>query len=235
MPGDIEAELMTTARVAKLAAPLGPATLASSATAFAKLLEEATLLATTERRADVRPLAPLIAIDQGEELFTAENAAESDRFLELVAALLNSTPEDVDPYFLMTIRADSLEPLLQRWPTLYRDIITKPAEVFSELVQRLTVEPALADRLAADTNGGDALPLLLSRSKSYLRNSESMETCRSSTTTRWVVLADRSIARSPMHSVRLVRPARRRTFGAFSCLPLKLSNTLRPRRYATVV
>ena len=35
-----------------------------------------------------RPPAPLIAIDQGEELFAAEDAQESDRFLNVLAALL---------------------------------------------------------------------------------------------------------------------------------------------------
>jgi hypothetical protein len=70
-----------------------------------------------------------------------------------------------------------VEPLLQRWsalglavpetqllpplsPTAYRDVITKPAEVYTGRVRRLVVEPALADKLALDTTGGDALPLL---------------------------------------------------------------------------
>jgi hypothetical protein len=70
-----------------------------------------------------------------------------------------------------------MEPLLQRWPALglaapetqvlpplsptaYRDVITKPAEVYTERVRRLVAEPALADKLALDATGGDALPLL---------------------------------------------------------------------------
>ena len=54
--------------------------------------------------------------------------------------------------------ADSVEQLLQRWPALglavpplsptaYRDVITKPAEVYTERVRRLVAEPALADKL----------------------------------------------------------------------------------------
>jgi formylglycine-generating enzyme required for sulfatase activity len=110
-------------------------------------------------------------------LFASENAAESKRFLELLASVFNDLPEDVDPYVIVTIRADSVEPLLQRWPALglaapetqmlpplsptaYRDVITKPAEVYTERVRRLVAEPALADKLALDATGGDALPLL---------------------------------------------------------------------------
>ena len=167
VPGDIEACLMQPDRAAAIGA-------------LSDLLSEATALATAARRAgviDARPPAPLLAIDQGEELFASEDKAESDRFLELLAALFNDLPEDVDPYLLLTIRADSLEPLLQRWPelglaapemqalpplspTAYRDVITKPAEVYSNRVRRLVVEPALADKLALDATGGDALPLL---------------------------------------------------------------------------
>jgi hypothetical protein len=45
-------------------------------------------------------------------------------------------------------------------PTAYRDVITKPAEVYTERVRRLVAEPALAGKLALDATGGDALPLL---------------------------------------------------------------------------
>jgi len=167
VPGDIEASLTQAVR-------------AAAVSALAALLAEATALATTARRAgvvDARPPAPLLAVDQGEELFASENVAESERFLELLAAVFNDLPEDVDPYVLVTIRADSVEPLLQRWPALglavpetqmlpplsptaYRDIIAKPAEVYSGRVRRLAVEPALAGKLALDATGGDALPLL---------------------------------------------------------------------------
>jgi formylglycine-generating enzyme required for sulfatase activity len=166
VPGDIEASLTQPDRAA--------------VSALAGLLDEATALATTARRAgvvDARPPAPLLAVDQGEELFASENAAESERFLALLASVFNDLPEDVDPYVLVTIRADSVEPLLERWPALrlaapetqmlpplsptaYRDVITKPAEVYTERVRRLVVEPALAAKLALDATGADALPLL---------------------------------------------------------------------------
>ena len=165
--GDIEAALMQEDR-AEAIAMLG------------RLLAEATALATEARRAGVahaRPPAPVLAIDQGEELFAVEDQAESVRFLELLAAVFNDLPEDVDPYLLLTIRADSLEPLLQRWPALglvapemqalpplsptaYRDVIAKPAEVYTQRVRRLAVEPGLTGKLALDATGADALPLL---------------------------------------------------------------------------
>ena len=166
VPGDISARLMKQG--------------AESAIALASLLSEATLLAANVRRAaspEARVPAPILAIDQGEELFAPENAAESGRFLELLAAVLKEPPAEVDPYVLVTIRVDSVEPLLQHWPALgldapetqvlpplapsaYRDVIVKPAQVYSERVRRLDVEPALVDQLARDTHGADALPLL---------------------------------------------------------------------------
>ena len=149
-------------------------------TALADLIADATALATSVRRAgmpDARAPAPVIAIDQGEELFAPENAAESERLLAMLASLLKAPPADVDPYVLLTIRADSVEALWQRLPALgldapetlpllplapdaYRDIILKPAAVYSSRVRQITVEPELVAALAGNTGGADALPLL---------------------------------------------------------------------------
>jgi hypothetical protein len=151
-----------------------------SAARLGQLLAEASLLATTARRVgdqDAPPPAPLLAIDQGEELFTAENLAESERFLGLLAAVLRGPPDNVDPYVLITIRADSVDTLLQRCPALglgtpqsrfltplsptaYREVIVGPADVYTRRVRRLTIEPALVDALVREAEGGDALPLL---------------------------------------------------------------------------
>ena len=148
--------------------------------ALVQFVADAAALATGIRRSadpEARPPAPIIAIDQGEELFAAENASESTRFLDLLAPLLRAPSRDVDPYVLLTIRADSVEALLQRWPALgleapevlylpplspdaYREIITRPAEVYSQRVRRLAIEPALASALARNSGGADALPLL---------------------------------------------------------------------------
>lgn len=166
MPGDISARL----------SKQGPEALL----ALSGLIGEATALATAARRSgapDARSPAPLIAIDQGEEMFATENAAESQRFLDLLAAVVKEPASQADPYLLVTIRADSVEALLQRWPALgldtpeshylpplppsaHRDVIVKPAEVYTERVRRLSVEPALRDALARDATGADALPLL---------------------------------------------------------------------------
>ncbi|MFM9938768.1 MAG: SUMF1/EgtB/PvdO family nonheme iron enzyme [Hyphomicrobiaceae bacterium] len=149
-------------------------------TAIADLIADAAALATSVRRAgmpDARPPAPVIAIDQGEELFASENAAESERLLAMLASLLRAPPTDVDPYVLLTIRADSVEALLQRLPALgldapetlpllplapdaYRDIILKPAAVYSSRARPITVEPELVAALARNMGGADALPLL---------------------------------------------------------------------------
>ena len=62
---------------------------AAAVAALGALMAEATALATDARRATVpeaRPPAPLLAIDQGEELFAAEDALENGRFLQLLAA-----------------------------------------------------------------------------------------------------------------------------------------------------
>ncbi len=80
-------------------------------------------------------------------MFAAENTAESQRLLEMLAEFLKEPPSDVDPYLLITIRADSVETLLQRWPAFgleapetqllpplspaaYRDVIVKPVELY---------------------------------------------------------------------------------------------------------
>jgi formylglycine-generating enzyme required for sulfatase activity len=148
--------------------------------ALTDLIVDATALATTVRRAgmpDTRAPAPIIAIDQSEELFAPENAAESDRFLAMLVPLLKAPPADVEPYVLLTIRADSVEALWQRLPALgldapetlpllplapdaYRDVILKPAAVYSSRVRPISVQPELVAALARNTSGADALPLL---------------------------------------------------------------------------
>jgi conflict system STAND superfamily ATPase len=116
--------------------------------------------------------AALISIDQGEELFAAENEV-----LAVLAAVLKDPPDDVDLYVILTIRADSKEALLAcaaalgldtpkpvylspMLPAAYRDVIVKPAEVYAAKVSRLAVDPSPAAALIADATGGDALPLL---------------------------------------------------------------------------
>jgi formylglycine-generating enzyme required for sulfatase activity/class 3 adenylate cyclase len=161
-------------------AAIGGARDAGRAEAFEALIAEATAVCTASQHAmapDAPAPAPLIAIDQGEELFAAEDVQESAHFLQMLAGLLKVASHGVDLYVLITIRADSVDSLLQRIaeldleapeplylmplsPGSYRDVILKPAEVYSRNVRRLAIEPALADQLVADATGADALPLL---------------------------------------------------------------------------
>jgi TPR repeat protein len=161
-------------------APLVAPDEARATQAFAELLTEAVELATDARRVgnpDAPPPAPLIAIDQAEEMLAAGRSAESDRFLALLAAFLKEPPAGIDPYVLLTIRADSVQELLDRVAALgletpkplylpplssaaYREVILRPAEVYSARVRRLEIEPMLADALVRDAAGADALPLL---------------------------------------------------------------------------
>jgi formylglycine-generating enzyme required for sulfatase activity len=124
-----------------------------------------------------RPPALILAIDQAEELFAADDAAESRRFTSLLGKLLNDPPAGVEPFAVFTIRSDGATrlfqvladerielpeslPLLPLPPTSYRDVILKPLEAVARRGQRLTLEPLLASQLVADAVGADALPLL---------------------------------------------------------------------------
>jgi formylglycine-generating enzyme required for sulfatase activity len=140
------------------------------------LLAQERALGVPDGKPPVR-VSPLIAIDQGEELFATEDAGESKRFLGLLGRVLSSPPEGLDPYALVTIRADSVLALLNIVPELridtphtimlpplspaaYRDVITKPAGVYTRQVKRLDIEPELIQVLITDATGADALPLL---------------------------------------------------------------------------
>jgi WD40 repeat protein len=121
----------------------------------------------------------VLPVDQAEELFNADAGAEAPRFLQLLASLVEgdvgATPAMI---VAVTIRADRYEPLqtapeldpvhLLVFPDLkplppagYTEVITGPARRGTVAGSRLTVEPALVERLLADTaEGADALPLL---------------------------------------------------------------------------
>jgi hypothetical protein len=169
-PGIIHAKLMAGD------AAEGAQQLAAHMSAAVALVAEERALNLAEGQASFR-LSPVVAIDQGEELFAAENAAQSNRFLDIMGHLLASPPAGLDPYVLVTIRADSVDALLKRVPTLglvtphpvmlpplsmaaYRDVITKPAAIYTRQVARLDLEPELVEALVKGASGADALPLL---------------------------------------------------------------------------
>jgi conflict system STAND superfamily ATPase/TIR domain-containing protein len=151
-----------------------------AAAAFIELMSLAATQAREMRLAgDQKGRAPalVLAIDQAEELFAVEDASESLRFLDLLANFLQNAPETIETFVLLTIRVESadqllralashsLEPpdaitLLPLAPSSYRDVILRPIDVAARRGQRITVEPALAERLTNDAVGADALPLL---------------------------------------------------------------------------
>jgi formylglycine-generating enzyme required for sulfatase activity len=172
-PGAIHAELMAGDAVA------GAQRLAAHVSAAVALVAEERALNLAEGQEGQTParLSPLIAVDQSEELFAAEDGVESNRFLDMMGHLMGAPPAGLDPYVLVTIRADSVEALLQRVPALglvtphtimlpplslaaYRDVITKPAGVYTREVARLDLEPELVEALVKGACGADALPLL---------------------------------------------------------------------------
>ena len=166
-PGEIHAELMA----------LDAATAAASCAGW---LAMAATYALEQRRVgdpEARTPGLVLAVDQGEELFAADDKTEIERFLLLLSHLMNGRPAGVEPLCLFTVRSDgaarlfqtltdlNLEipdtlPLLPLPRTTYRDVITKPLDLLARRGQRLTLSPALADRLVADATGADALPLL---------------------------------------------------------------------------
>jgi hypothetical protein len=82
-------------------ATAGAAKLAGFMSEAAKVVTEARSLAAEDARPPARP-SMMIAIDQGEELFAAEDAAESERFIAMLGHLLAHPPDGLDPYALIT-------------------------------------------------------------------------------------------------------------------------------------
>jgi formylglycine-generating enzyme required for sulfatase activity len=165
--GDVHAQLMG-------------ADVIKAASEFAKLMATMAAQSLEQRRVgDPKARAPLLilAVDQAEELLAAEDAAESQRFVFLLAKLMSEPPNEVEPFAIFTIRSDAaarlfhtltdagLElpdtlPLLPLPRTSYRDVILKPLEVIARRGQTLQISTTLVDQLVADTSGADALPLL---------------------------------------------------------------------------
>ncbi len=152
---------------------------------FAELINQATEIGRGALRIanpDAPPPTPLIAVDQAEELFAAEDLEESKCFLNLLAGLLDPNrahgPELIAaPLFLWTLRADSMDALLHateaaglKPPTLfalppipggsYREIIQAPLQVANAMGMKIQIDPLLVDALVAKATGADALPLL---------------------------------------------------------------------------
>lgn len=135
-------------------------------------------------RPDAPAPTPLLAVDQAEELFAADDKEESSRFLAILARILAGQPQAAGqqasgpaPLVLLTIRADSLDALLHATdvaglkppqPFLlppipkdsYREIIEAPKAVANQAGMVLEIDPFLVNTLIAESVGADALPLL---------------------------------------------------------------------------
>ena len=129
------------------------------------------------------PRTVVVPVDQFEELFAADGGDEARALLEMFesVAVPSKAPTatrgaTLQVLIVVTIRSDSL-PLLQSDPALraiapvlmslptmpaseFKSVIEGPARRHSESVRPVSVDPALAEVLIADSQGADALPLL---------------------------------------------------------------------------
>ena len=145
---------------------------------FETLLDELSALA--DRRlvgtgAENHPVI-VLAIDQAEELFGTEGLAEAATFLHMLGRTLASGQPARRILAIATIRSDRYE-LLQTEPNLievkqdlfnlspippteFKAVIEGPARRVVDNGGRLAVDPMLTERLIADAQGADTLPLL---------------------------------------------------------------------------
>ena len=123
-----------------------------------------------------RPPAFAIVIDQAEELFRTEGREESAAIMALLADLVKG--DDPAVIVVFAIRSDSYDalqnakaleglrqeafPLLPMPRGAYLEVIEGPERRMKEADRKLTIEPALKQRLLDDVaaDRGDALPLL---------------------------------------------------------------------------
>ena len=116
-----------------------------------------------------RPPTLILPIDQGEELFAAEQAEGA----AVCAALADALASDGNLLVIVTIRSDSFaalqaEPALAAIPRLPFDLPALPLAAFSEVIEGpgriaqppIEVEEALTAQLVTDLDQADALPLL---------------------------------------------------------------------------
>jgi tetratricopeptide (TPR) repeat protein len=124
-----------------------------------------------------KPPTIVLAVDQAEELFRPEGAAEGAALLELIRDLTRGDSPGIIAIF--AIRSESYDALLHAEPLeglaqaalslppmprgAYTDVIEGPARRFGQAGGALTIEPRLTLRLLEDIErgaGSDALPLL---------------------------------------------------------------------------
>ncbi|HUO37031.1 MAG TPA: AAA family ATPase, partial [Mycobacterium sp.] len=122
----------------------------------------------------------VLALDQAEELFSADAGSDATAFLNLIAHLAQPGADGqrlglvvvasirTDRYEVMQtdpalagLSAAVFDDLKPMPPTQFKEVITGPAERAEAGGHRLRIAPELVNRLLEDTaEGGDALPLL---------------------------------------------------------------------------
>jgi WD40 repeat protein len=143
---------------------------------FALLLDELVTLAK-DRSAKFSDMQTeptvVLALDQAEELFNPDGAAEAATFIQLLGEALTPSRRVI---MLATIRSDRYEMLQAEGrladakrelfdlppilPSEFKSVIEGPANRVAETSGQLSVEPALTEQLIQDAKGADALPLL---------------------------------------------------------------------------
>jgi predicted negative regulator of RcsB-dependent stress response len=124
-----------------------------------------------------KPPAIVLSVDQAEELFRPEGAAEGTALLALIRELVSGeSPALIAIFAIRSDSYDALEhakpleglsqatlPLLPMPRGAYKEVIEGPARRFAEAGAMLRIEPQLTERLLEDIEkgaGSDALPLL---------------------------------------------------------------------------
>ncbi|MGB9304447.1 MAG: TIR domain-containing protein [Mycobacterium sp.] len=156
----------------------------AAGTRLAQATENTETAATTITKRQRSAPTLVLPLDQAEELFSsasvsAQAAAEAERFLELVAAVIRRlNTDEVRLIVAATIRTDRYE-AMQNHPALdgigtelFNELKTMPLHQFpaaikgpaaraSEAGSRLTIDDDLVERLISDAGkGADTLPLL---------------------------------------------------------------------------
>ncbi|MFS8980799.1 TIR domain-containing protein [Cupriavidus necator] len=149
---------------------------------FEQLLGELQTLHNSRLGSNVVMPTVVISIDQGEELFGAEGQEEASHLLSLLAQTMSGN-DRIEAFkrrqrslVIMAIRTDAYErlqgakaftgisarvfslPPIQR--AEFKAVVEGPAARATAAGRRLTIQPALTERLLHDAEGADALPLL---------------------------------------------------------------------------
>jgi WD40 repeat protein len=156
--------------------PVKTALAAEGAEALGGMLNELAALAKA-RLVQTDPSTPaptvILPMDQAEELFNPDGAAETAAFLPMLAAVLATGRRILAIATIRTdryprLQDDALLPGVKRAlfdlppmpATEFKSVIEGPARRASEAGRSLDIDPALTEALVADATGADALPLL---------------------------------------------------------------------------